>query len=116
MPLDTRITIEIAAEGHRNQFGEYVPPGNPTLYPVWADTGGVGISDTVSTGGVEGIRGMAATVRWFRELVIAPNRLVHVIDAFNLRWEVDNINTSDQRRRWIGMYLFRLDSDPEGDG
>ena len=94
-----------------------MPASDPTLYPVWADTGGVGISDTVSTGGVEGIRGMAATVRWFRQLAIAPNRLVHIIDGLqHLRWEVDNINTSDQRRRWIGMYVFRLESDPEGDG
>ena len=114
MPLDTRLIIEITDEGHRDQYGEYVPGDMPVEYPVWADTGGVGISDTVFVGGNETQRGMAVTVRWFRQLAIAPNRLVHLIDAFQQRWEVDSINTSDQRRRWIGMYAFRLDSEPEG--
>ena len=114
MPLDTRITIVIAEDGHRNQYGEYIEPGNPVSYPVWADSSSGGSTEFFATGGSDIRAGMSVTVRWFRELALAPIRLVHIIDSLGQRWEVDSIGASDQRRRWLGMYAYRFESEPEG--
>ena len=116
MPLDTRLVITISSEGSRNQYGEYVPGDDPVEYPVWADVSSGGSSEFVQTGGSDIRAGMAVTVRWFRQLALAPIRLVFITDALGQRWEVDNIGASDQRRRWLGMSAYRYESDPEGDG
>ena len=114
MPLDTRLVITIDSDGYRNEFGEYVEGDDPVDYPVWADVTSGGASEFFATGGSDIRAGMAVTVRWFRELALAPIRLVFITDSLGQRWEVDNIGASDQRRRWLGMSAYRFESMPEG--
>ena len=112
MPLDRRITVNIAAEGTRDEHGEYVP-GPVTSYPVWADVTGAGSTETDTTGGVLVSQGMNVTVRWFRELAVAPINRVHIVDDLGQRWDTDGIAESNERRRFLGMLVFRVEGSTE---
>ena len=106
--LDTRIAIVIMSPSSRNQFGEFVP-GSETSYPVWADVTSAGSSETETTGGQILSAGMNVTVRWFRELATAPINNVHIIDDLGQRWDTDGIGASNERRRFLGMQVFRVE-------
>ena len=97
MPFDTIITINIASLGDYDEHGEYTP-GASTPYEVWADQTGAGSSDAlVSGGGITIVSGRTFLVRWFRELAVAPETFVTVVDDLQQEWYSDGISVSDAR-------------------
>ena len=107
MPFDTIITIEIETAGTFDNAGEYTP-GPATPYEVWADQSGAGSSDALATGGTVVVSGRTFLVRWFRELAVAPESFVFVVDDLNQRWYSDGINVSDARQRYIVISGLRI--------
>ena len=106
MPFDRIITILIQAAGTRDEHGEYTP-GPETPYEVWADETGAGSSDTLTIGGAIITSGRTFLVRWFRELAVAPESFVFVMDSLGQRWYTDGINESDARQRYIVISSLR---------
>ena len=100
MPFDTRITVLIEAEGHRDEHGEYVD-GPTTEYARWCDESGAGSGDQATGGGLVLTQGRTFVVRWFRELAVAPETFVKVRDNLGLIWGSDGIGISDARKRFI---------------
>ena len=107
MPFDTRITIQIQAEGYRNEFGEY-QEGAVTDYSVWADESGAGSIDSPTEGGLIVTSGRTFLVRWFRELAVAPESFVKITDNLGQSWYSDGISLSDARRRFIVINAARV--------
>ena len=112
MPFDTRITILIQAEGHRNEFGEYVE-GVTTEYPRWADESGAGSADLAASGGLFLTSVRTFLVRWFRELAVAPETFVDVRDNLDQQWHSESISLSDARKRFIVISAARVPGEGE---
>ena len=100
MPLDTRITIRIEALGDRDSTGEYVP-GASTSYTVWADEMKSSEDDHLETGGARTISVRHFRVRYFQAMAVANVALVSLVDSRGLEWNVDSVEPSDDRRRFI---------------
>ena len=105
MPLDRRITIKVQSEGGYNEYGEY-QEGTISEYPVWAQRSSAGAADSETEGGIVVVEAVNWTVRWFRELEVAPPSRIHVVDEYGSRWNVDTVSESNQRRRF--MYIQSL--------
>ena len=100
MPLDTRITIRIEALGDRDSTGEY-QPGPTTSFPAWADEMKSSEDDHLETGGARTISVRHFRVRHFQALAVANVALVSLVDSLGLVWNVDSVEPSDDRRRFI---------------
>ena len=107
MPFDTIITINIATLGAYDEHGEY-QEGEPVAYEVWADQTGAGSSDTLTSGGTTIVSGRTFLVRWFRELAVAPESFVTIMDDLGQSWYSDGISVSDARQRYIVINGLRV--------
>ena len=110
MPLDSRITVGIKAEGTRDDQGRYVP-GAVTGYGVWADERNAGSTDEETSAGVVVREIRTFMVRYFRELAVAPISRVSVTrtedDGSTSTWNPLNIARSNERRRFITIECVR---------
>ena len=100
MVLDTRCSIEIEALGDRDSTGEY-QPGATTSFPVWADEMKSSDDDHPETSGARTISVRHFRVRHFQVLATANIALVSLTDSRGLIWNVDSVDLSDARRRFI---------------
>ena len=106
MPFDTPITLHLEALGTRDNHGEYVP-GPITDYPLWADQRGAGSTDTLTSTGTFTTEVRTFTVRWFRELEIHQTDLIRLTDGAGSLWDIESVASSDERRRYITMFVHR---------
>ena len=106
MPLDRRITVRIAAEGMRNDQGEYVP-GATTDYAVWSEQRGAGSVDSLTGAGERVTAVRSFTVRYFEALARARIDNVSVVDEHGFAWNSENVTLSDARRRFIEISALR---------
>ena len=101
MPLDRLITVRLEALGKRVE-GKYVD-GPITAYRVWAErTSGGGSTDEASGGGTVVQAVVMWRIRWVTE--IARHRVdLMSIEADGFFWNVEAVNESDERRRFIEL-------------
>ena len=101
MPLDRIITVNLQSEGERVE-GKYVD-GALTPYRVWAERISSGATDEAS----EGIGTVTqAIVTWrirFRELFAMHRVDLMSIEAEGFSWNVEAVNQSDERRRYLEL-------------
>ena len=96
MPLDRRITVNIQAEGTRDDQGDFIP-GPTTSHDVWATRMDRTQSDIEQEGGTLANIRRDYRVRWFANLSDTPaNRLSVVEDG--ITFNVLNIAESTGRR------------------
>ena len=136
MALDRRLIIQEMSEV-RNDFGE-VSGLWTDVAVVWAERRGAGTVDVEEEGGVVELESATWTVRWTSRLArlrIANTRLISVFQSepFTLngeiltlsgspltwgptadvnRWNVEGIQESDRRRRFLEFRAVRENCDP----
>lgn len=100
MPLDRIITVNIEAEGHRDDQGDYIP-GPVTSHRMWARVTDGGSSDALAEGGIVVVKRAVWDVRYRRDILeTIPNRL-SVVDEYGTRYHVETVTDYQARRRAI---------------
>ena len=101
MPLDRLITVRLQALGERVE-GKYVD-GPITSYRVWAERISSSATDAASAGTGTVVQAIVTwRVRWVTE--IARHRVdLMSIEADGFSWNVESVNESDERRRFIEL-------------
>ena len=101
MPLDRLITVRLQALGERVD-GKYVD-GPITAYRVWAERISSASTDAASAGTGTVIQAVVTwRVRWVT--AIARHRVdLMSIEADGFFWNVEAVNESDERRRFIEL-------------
>ena len=107
MPLDRIITVNLQSEGERVE-GKYVD-GALTPYRVWAERISSGATDEASEGiGTVTQAAVKWRVRWVT--AIARHRVdLMSIEAEGFSWNVEAVNESDERRRYLELRALRGD-------
>ena len=80
MPADRRITINVSAEGHRNEQGEYIP-GVTTPIAAWARRRDISEERRFDRGGTRSETTRDWRVRWDRRIALSPTLLLKVEDG-----------------------------------
>ena len=112
MPADRRITINVSAEGTRNeQHGEYVP-GAITPIGAWASRRDQSLTDIATEGGTRGQGRRTWRIRWDSRIARSPTSLLTVEDGA-LTFTISNMVEVTQQRRG-GPDLRRRFLDLEG--
>ena len=101
MPLDRLITVSLQALGERVN-GKYVD-GKVTAYRVWAERISSASTDAASAGTGTVVQ---AVVTWRVRYLVAIAR--HRVDLMSIEadgffWNVESVNESDERRRFIEL-------------
>ena len=101
MPLDRLITVRLQALGERVE-GKYVD-GPITVLRVWAEKSSSASTDEGSDGTGTVIQAIVTwRVRWVT--AIARHRVdLMSIEADGFFWNVESVNESDERRRFIEL-------------
>ena len=80
MPADRRITVNLSAEGTRNQQGEYVP-GAVTPIEMWATRRDVGQELKIERQGTRDETSRDWRIRWDSRIASSPTSLLKVEDG-----------------------------------
>ena len=80
MPADRRIVVNVSAESHRNQQGEYVP-GAVTALGVWASRRDVGQELKIERLCTRDETSRDWRIRWDRRIALSPTLLLKVEDG-----------------------------------
>lgn len=104
---DRIITVTVASQGYRNEFGEWVP-GTETDYPTWAALRGVSAGEDLAAAGNRAVGDAIWRVRWTADLAAASTLTATVTDEHGQEWGVDRIievtgADSRTRRRWLDI-------------
>ena len=98
MPADRRITINVSAEGTRNeQHGEYVP-GAITPIGAWASRRDQSLTDIATEGGTRDQGRRTWRVRWDARIANSPTRLLNVEDGPDTFTISNMVEVTHQRR------------------
>ena len=106
MPADRLVTVNIEAEGSRDQFGQYVP-GAVTPVRMWARSRDKSLRDIIESGGRRDTGERNWQVRWRSDLAATPTSRLTVQDGSRL-FSVDNMieltgRDRATRRRFIEL-------------
>ena len=112
MPADRRITINVSAEGHRDQHGDYVP-GAVTPIAAWASRRDVSQELKVSRDGTRDLASRDWRVRWDSRIANSPARLLKVVDE-GVEFIIVNMAEVTQQRERGAPELRRKFIDLEG--
>ena len=106
--LDRLITVKLAAAGGRVD-GKYVD-GPVTPYRVWAEKTSSSSSDEGSEGIGTVIKALVTwRVRWLEAFAQHRIDLMSIEDEQGHAWNVEAVNESEQRRRFIDLQAIRGD-------
>lgn len=105
MPLDRRVEIQ-RNDGERNARGEFVDDWQVAA-TAWAERRGAGSSDQVSTAGLIVLEVVTFTTRWTAELAGLDISLTRIVDDEGDTWNVEVIQESDVRRRFLVFQCVR---------
>ena len=112
MPADRRITINVSAEGHRNEFGEFVE-GTVTALGVWASRRDVGQERKLERGGTRDETSRDWRVRWDSRIASSHTSLLKVEDGEEIFTVTNMVEVSrqrgapDLRRRFLDLQGIR---------
>ena len=108
MPADRRITINVSAEGHRNEFGEFVE-GTVTPLEVWASRRDQSLTDIATEGGTRDQGRRNWRIRWDARIANSTTANLEVVEGA-LTFTVANMSeviaqrgAPDLRRKWIDL-------------
>ena len=80
MPADRLITVNVIAEGQRNQYGEYVP-GATTAFRTWATRQDLSQEDKEQEGGIRDETRRDWRIRWDSRIAVTPVSRLEVVDG-----------------------------------
>ena len=108
MPLDRIITVHLQALGKRVE-GRY-SDGSITTYRVWAERISSGATDEASEGiGTVTQAVVTWRVRWLEAFARHRIDLMSIEDGSGFAWNVEAVNESDERRRYLELGAIRGD-------
>ena len=96
MPADRRIVVNVSAEGHRDERGDYVP-GEVTPIAAWATRRDVGQERKVERGGAREETSRDWRIRWDRRIALSPTLLLEVEDELELFTITNMVEVTQQR-------------------
>ena len=109
MPADRRITVNVSAEGYRDNTGEYVP-GAVTPIAVWASRRDVSQERVLERGGTRDETSRDWRIRWNALIAKTANSLLKVEDegeTFSIRNMVEVIEqrggAPDLRHKFLDL-------------
>ena len=113
MPADRRITVTVSTEGHRNDFGEWIP-GEVTPIEAWASRRDVGQERKLERQGTRDETSRDWRVRWDSRIANSPTSLLKVEDGAET-FTISNMvevtqqgqGAPDLRRRFLDLSGIR---------
>ena len=97
MPADRRITINVSAEGARNDQGEFVP-GAVTAIGAWASRRDVSQERKIERQGTRQETSRDWRVRWDSRIANSPTTLLKVEDGAETFTVINMVEVTEQRR------------------
>ena len=100
--LDRIVTLNIQAEGDRDDTGEFVP-GKVTTSRVWATRDDRSLENVIEAGGARGIAERGYKVRWRSDLASTLPTNVSIRDG-SQSFQVSNVTEDSEgqgRRRYL---------------
>ena len=90
MPVDRVIILKIEEEGHRNEYGEFVP-GRSESHRIWATRRDLSLRDITEVGGELTNTRREWRVRWLKTLADVRDLTTVSIEDEGVEFNVDNL-------------------------